>query len=182
MAKKSSKSASKSSAEKIVSALSNAAGDDALAEQALAKFQESTDPGADFFVVLPVRSELLVRSSGVFMQPTLREFWDFISEWAFVELQWWCDDNGIPDEPPTARAAIFNAVKPGLFAIDMTSGALTRVETDGRYQPIRGHADPLKRQFVFIDTEVAPGKLLAALEVRIREIHGEALQAPLTLG
>jgi hypothetical protein len=179
MTKKSSKSKSKTSAEEIVSALSNAVGDDALAAQALAKFQESTDPGADFFVVLPVRDALLVRSSGVYMQATLREFWDFISEWAFVELQWWCDDNGIPEDPPTARAGLFNAIKPGLFAVDLASGALTRIETDHPYQLLRSQADPFARQFAFIDTATPPEVILPALEARIREIHGEALRASL---
>lgn len=135
----------------------------------------------DFFVAIPLRNEWLVKSSDIKLPRTFREFWDFISEWTWVELHWWCDDHKIPKEPTIERDEIISAIKPSLFHINMHSGVLTLIENDAVYQEFRKQASRLERRFAFFDTATPSQLILPLLHRRITEIHPAENVPPLII-
>src|SRR5688572_154772 len=144
-----------------------------LSRKVLSNFKENP-PGSmgDFFIVLHAKDVLLVKSGERVLEETFGKFWIGISEWAWVELHWWCDDQKIPKDPCAERDVIVNAVKPALFALDMKSGIMEKIESESSYKRIRNNRARLGRQFFFIDTTIPSDRIFPLLEERIREVHG----------
>lgn len=173
-------------ARKAVSALAAAAGGGAgaekLAKKALANLRPTPERSqADLFVALRVKGKPFVRSCWTTLEDSFARFFAAASEWAWVELHWWCDDHGIPKEPTAERDAVIAAIRPALFSLDLAAGALEAVNDDAAYQKVRRRKPRRGRQFVFLDTEAPAGELLPALARAVRGVHGKAAPAGLAV-
>ncbi|MBI3299121.1 MAG: hypothetical protein HYZ75_13215 [Elusimicrobia bacterium] len=139
------------------------------ARKALANFKEtSAEDMADLFVVLMVDGQPFVRSTDMLLRDTWREFWDQASEWAFVEIQWHCDDNSLGGDD---KARIVKSIVPDLYHIDLDTAALTPVD-DSVYARARACREKSGRQFAFLSQGMDQKLIAAGLARRIEEVHG----------
>ncbi len=147
------------------------------AKQALAHFQETSEnEQADLFVIFFVRGELWVRSCEMALTSDWRTFWSRVSEWAFVEIGWYCNDHGIDSKGMTE---IVNAIKPDVYHLMLSSGVLWPLD-EQCYEQVKASTDRRDRQFAFLMKGMDEYRVDQALRLRIAEVHGWQIVNPFT--
>lgn len=158
-------------------ALAEAAGQPEAAATLAAK---TTGPAGDdqcdiFYVIGRPKDGPLVTSCSAEASPDFDPFWKGLSEYAWVEIKWWCGDHGYD------VAQTWKKVRPDCFDIG-SDGVLRPVRDPEAYDAVRKRGKRSDRRFAFLDRALPDVTLLRLLRQRLEEVFGIRLAGGLKFG